>query len=172
MADFNWKALVGTVAPTLATTFLGPLGGMAVKAVGDALGMDSATEQDISARLQGAKPEDLLALKNADNAFKTKMAELGVDLEKIAAADRDSARQMQTTTRSNVPAFLATVVTCGFFGILVAMMVGDFHPENNDALLLMLGSLGTAWGSIIAFYFGSSSSSKQKDETISSMAKG
>jgi GDP-D-mannose dehydratase len=37
---------------------------------------------------------------------------------------------------------------------------------GNEALLLLLGALQTAWGGIIAFYFGSSSGSQKKDAMI------
>jgi hypothetical protein len=38
--------------------------------------------------------------------------------------------------------------------------------EHGAEIDIMLGSLGTAWTGIIAFYFGSSSSSQKKDAMI------
>jgi hypothetical protein len=59
---------------------------------------------------------------------------------------------------------MAIAVTVGFFGILVGLMTEHF--KKSDALILMLGSLGTAWTGIIAFYFGSSAGSQKKDELL------
>jgi hypothetical protein len=57
------------------------------------------------------------------------------------------------------------LVTIGFFGILIWLMI---HPADtaNTPLMIMLGSLGTAWTGIIAFYFGSSAGSSRKDEML------
>ena len=167
---FDWKALVGTVAPVLGTAIGGPLGGMAVKAIADALGLSEQTEEAITTALSGAKPEDLLKLKVADQQFTKDMKALDIDLERIAAGDRDSARKMQSEAKSYIPGLLAGAITLGFFGILSGMMWGDLKPENNDALLLMLGTLGAAFGAIVSFYFGSSASSKAKDATIGKLA--
>ncbi len=78
--------------------------------------------------------------------------------------DRKSARDMQSISNSFIPGAMAIVVTFGFFGILIGLMTEHF--KTSEALLLMLGSLGTAWTGIIAFYFGSSSGSRSKDELL------
>lgn len=169
--DFDWKKILGTVAPVLGAAVAGPLGGMALKAIGDALGLDEATEATIATALKGATPDDLLKVKQADQAFQTRMAELGVDLEKIAQQDRSSARDMQKGSGSQMPAILAIAVTIGFFGVLALMLVGDFKPQNNDAFLLLLGSLGTAWTAIIAFYFGSSQGSVKSAQALRDIAQ-
>jgi hypothetical protein len=89
---------------------------------------------------------------------------LALDFEKLAVEDRKSARDMQAATKSFMPAVLATGVTLGFFGIISALMLG--YAQKSDELLMMLGSLGTAWTGIIAFYFGSSAGSQKKDELL------
>ena len=49
----NWKAIVGTVAPALATALGGPLAGVAVKAIADkVLGKPAATEADVAAAIE------------------------------------------------------------------------------------------------------------------------
>jgi hypothetical protein len=165
----DWKKIVSAVAPVLGTALGGPLGGMAVKAIGNALGLEEQTEESVAQALAGAKPEDLLKLKQADQQFAKDMRALDVDLERIAAADRDSARVMQTQTRSRTPHVLAVIVTVGFFGILVGMMGGWLKPSENQALLILLGALSAAFGAVINFFYGSSAGSQSKDAMLARM---
>jgi hypothetical protein len=159
--------LITSVAPTIATALGGPVAGMAVKAISGALfGHDSATEDDIRSVLANPTGDQLAALKKIDADFKVQMRSLDIDLERIAAGDRDSARDMQKETRDWIPRALAVSVTIGFFAILIYMLVYGLPTTGNEALLLLLGALQTAWGGIIAFYFGSSSGSQKKDQMI------
>jgi hypothetical protein len=168
MMDFS--ALLKTVAPWIGTAIGGPLGGMAVEAAGKALGLSEKTADTLKQALSGATPEQMLALKNADNTFALQMQELGfknvTDLEAIAAADRKDARDMQKATRSWVPAALSIAVTFGYFFILVGMMTGWLKVSDSQALLLMLGSLSTGWGVVMAFWFGTTHDSGRKTELL------
>jgi len=65
---------------------------------------------------------------------------------------------------------LAIVVSIGFFALLGLLFFHAIPKENHDAAMLCLGSLGTGWVTIIAYYFGSSMSSRVKDETIKKIA--
>ena len=59
------------------------------------------------------------------------------------------------------------VVGCAFIeAIMIYMLVYGLPTSGNEAILLLLGALQTAWGGIIAFYFGSSSGSQKKDAMI------
>lgn len=151
------------IAPTLATAIAGPFGGMAYGIVAKIMGI-SPDEAQKTIETGKLSAEQISSIQLAEIELKTKAQELNLNFEKLATDDRKSARDMQTVTRSWVPSILAIVITIGFFGILIGMMIGKF--ETSDALLLMLGSLGTAWTGIIAFFFGSSAGSQAKDALL------
>lgn len=167
--SFDWKALVGTVAPTIATALGGPLAGLATKAIaGAVLGDEAGDPSQIAAALQGASPDTLLKLKEAENNFVLRMRELDIDIDRINAEDRDSARKREASTGdSRTPQLLALGVTAGFFGILGFMMVHGAPDHNSEAMLVMLGSLGTAFAGVVSYYFGSSAGSKAKTDAMS-----
>lgn len=166
----DWSNIVRTVAPWIGTALGGPLGGMAVEAAANALGLSDKTADAVKQAISGATPEQMLALKRADQDFAIHMQELGfkqvTDLEALAAGDRKDARAMQVAQRSPVPAVLSIAVTLGYFGVLVGMMTGVFHVSDSQALLIMLGSLGTAWGMVMAFWFGTTRASEVKTEML------
>jgi len=152
------------IAPTVATALGGPLAGMAVSAISKAVGVDEDKVQDmISSNKLSA--DQVAQLKIAEIELAKQAQELGLNFEKLAVEDRKSAREMQATTRSMMPPILACAVTLGFFSIVVMMFFNQID-SNNPAILMMLGSLGTAWTGIIAYYFGSSAGSQAKTEMM------
>jgi hypothetical protein len=153
------------IAPTVASALMTPLAGMAVSVVSKAIGVEPEKVQDIisSGKLT---PEQIAQVKIAEIELQKQAQELGLNFAKLEVDDRKSAREMQATTRSIVPPVLAALVTLGFFGILIMMLLGKVD-SNNPAILMMLGSLGTAWTGIIAYYFGSSAGSQAKTDLLS-----
>lgn len=184
---FDLTSILKTVAPMLAGSIGGPFAGMAVNAILGAVAPEHA--QAIADAGGPANPEGALAkigdliqqgaiqtsqIKQAELAHAERMAELGyknaADLAAIDAGDRDSARKREIAVRDMTPAVLAYLVTAGFFGILGYILVDGVPKQGGDALLLLLGSLGTAWTGIVSYYFGSSAGSAKKDSTIAGMA--
>jgi hypothetical protein len=164
--------LLGQVAPSIATALGGPLAGMAVKTLSNVLfGHENGTDEEISNALQSASPDQLAALKKIDADFKARMKELDIDLERIAAGDRDSARQMQAATKDWTPKALAFFITFGFFGALIWVMVFGIPKTGTEVLLMMLGSLSTSWTGVVQFYYGSSAGSKQKTDALAARDK-
>ena len=154
---------IESIAPTIASCLGGPLAGMAVEVVSKSLGIDPNAVQDTinSGKLTA---DQIASIQSAEIALKATAQEMNLDFEQLAVQDRKSARDMQTTTKSFIPPLLALIITLGFFGILIGMMTGKV--TSSDALMLLLGSLGTAWTGVISFYFGSSASSQNKDALL------
>ena len=168
----DWKSIVGTVAPTIATALGGPLAGVATKTLaGKLLDRPDATEEEVQAAVLGADPQTLLRLKEVEAEFKKHMTDAGVKLEEIDANDRANARAREAQVRDRTPAHLAYAITIGFFGTLGFMLINGKPATGGDALLVMLGSLGTAWAGVVAYYFGSSAGSRKKDEALTQIAR-
>ena len=158
------------IAPTIATAMGGPLAGMAVAAISKAIGVDEEKVGDLISNNK-LTADQIAQVKIAEIELQKQANELGLNFEALAVDDRKSAREMQATTRSIVPPLLAASVTVGFFAILGGMMFGKMSVADNTALTMMLGSLGTAWTGIIAYYFGSSAGSQAKTEMLGKSPK-
>ena len=157
----NWLT---QIAPTIATCLGGPLAGLAVTALSKLFGV--APDQ-VQSMINDNKlsANQIAAVQQEEIRFKEQTQALGLNFEQLAVEDRKSARDMQTTTQSIIPPLLSILVTVGFFGILAYLMVTPADTANTP-LMIMLGSLGTAWTGIIAFYFGSSAGSQKKDAML------
>ena len=157
----NWLT---QIAPTIATCLGGPLAGLAVTALSKLFGV--APDQ-VQSMINDNKlsADQIAAVQQEEIRFKEQTQALGLNFEQLAVEDRKSARDMQTTTQSIIPPLLSILVTIGFFCILAYLMVTPADTANTP-LMIMLGSLGTAWTGIIAFYFGSSAGSQKKDAML------
>lgn len=169
---FGQQALqvLRTVAPTVALAVGGPFGPLAATAISAALGTATGDSKAAESALLAANPDQLLALKKAENDFQAQMKTLEINEQALVYADDASARNREEVVKDSTPRVLAYAVTIGFFGILGWLLyVGK--PPGGDVIMVMLGALGTAWTGIISYFFGSSAGSASKDKTISDIAK-
>lgn len=166
----DWKDVIATVAPGIATALGGPLAGLAVGAIGSALGLTDATQESVANAIAGANPDDLLKLKQAELDFQKSMRSLDVDIDRISADDRNSARQREVAVKDKLPGILAVGITSGFFGVLAFMLLKEVPLSSKDVLNIMLGALSTAWIQVMSYYFGSSRGSESKTAAMVSMA--
>ena len=157
----NWLM---QIAPTIATCLGGPLAGLAVSSLSKLFGV-SETEVQSMISSNKLSAEQITLVQQEELKFKEQTQALGLDFEKLAVDDRKSARDMQVGTQSFVPPLLSILVTGGFFGILAYLLINP-AMNPNPTILVMLGSLGTAWIQIIAFFFGSSAGSQNKDKFL------
>lgn len=161
-----------TLAPLLGTAIAGPLGGVAAGFIADKLGLEAKTVEAVSNAITDQKisPEQVAQIKMAEVEFKKFLETNKIRIEEIAAADRNGARDLLKSTRSRTPTILTFVITIGYFVTLICMMTGQFKVSDSQVMLIMLGQLGTAWGVTIAFWFGTTSSSKDKTDIIANSA--
>jgi hypothetical protein len=163
---------LAAVAPSIAGLLGGPLASMGVQTLEGFFGLtppadDKTRAQQLVQAVQGMTPEQAVQLAQIDADLKKKMIDAGIDLEKIAAGDRDSARKMQAETKDWTPRVLAVLLTSGFFAVLAYMIrFGIPAGAGNEALLIMVGNLGAAFTAVISFFYGSSAGSAKKDDTI------
>jgi len=166
----DWQAIVKTVAPWIGTALGGPLGGLAVEAVAGALGVSEKTTDAVKAAISGATPEQLLALKQADQQFASQMQALGYKnvetLEAIAAGDRADARKMQTLAHSIVPALLTWFLVTAFVGAMAALFMREVPIANRDILVYMVGQLSGFAAAAVAFWLGTTRDSARKTDLL------
>jgi hypothetical protein len=146
------------IIPTIGSLLGGPLGGAAAEAIGNALGLSDKTKASVEKALAGNSltPEQIAALQTADQVFKQRLAELGIEAEKLAQVDRADARAMQVATNSRVPAILGFVLVGTFLIIICLLLTGDMKLWDNQTLTMLLGQLTGAVTAVIAFYYGAS----------------
>lgn len=169
------------IAPFLgaALSLGGPLGAMAGTALNAALGAKpGAKVDDVLASLTktALTPEQLAAVQAAENDFQIQMKKLDIqsveDLAKMEDDDRANARAMHAAVpKDYTPECLAAGITLGFFLTLWYVFGHGVKPEAHDLALTMVGVLGTAWVSVVSFYFGSSKGSASKDQILGDIAK-
>ena len=153
--------LLKNVAPMLATVVTGPLGGMAVKAIAEKLGVEDTVEA-VTQAIQ------------ADPEAAQKLAEIDLKQFEAEVKDRDGARAMQIAALQQDDWFaknfiyLFTAVWSVFAMTYFAFVTFGTVPASGvrmaDTILGVL--IGTVLTGFFNFFFGSSKSSKDKTEAL------
>lgn len=161
--------IVKTVAPWIGTALGGPLGGMAVEALGNAMGLETKTIDSVKQAIAGATPEQMLALKQADQNFALQMQKLGFDhydkLAELDVKDMDSARNREIQTKDGTNTVLAYTIVGAFIAMVGSVLLGASKVDSVLAGTLV-GYLSAKCEQVLAYYFGSSRSSDRKTEIL------
>lgn len=161
---------------SIAATAFGPVGQIGAQALGQALGKTIKPEA-LEAELTQLTLTDEGRVKGqqAEAEFKLVMAHLGFqhveELERITAADRDSARRREMTIKDRMPMILGLAVNVAFYGVIVALIFRVVPQESREIFLLLVGALTASWKDTYGYYFGASAGEARKDEIIG-MRKG
>ena len=165
-------SIIRTVAPGIATALGGPLAGMATRVISETLlGKADGSAKDIEMALLGASPETMLKLKEADNNFTLEMERLGVDLERVHADDRDSARKMAMVTKSTTTAVLAYLIVFGGFAISILILFTSLSKADTVLAGTIIGYLLSEMKQVTSYHFGTSRGSSEKNATIAGLMR-
>lgn len=166
----DWRKTLQALAPTVASAFLGPLGGMAVSAVGSLLGVSDATQDKIAQAIQAGQmtPEQVTQLKTLELEYQANEQERGFRYAELAFMDRDSART--ANVQGGVQRYLFWLSL-----LLLAVTLGSevtvlFHglPADTPDIVVgrVLGLMDSVALMVLAYWYGTSSGSAQKTELL------
>jgi hypothetical protein len=159
----DWMETLKQIAPTVASAVLGPLGGVAVAAIGNILGVSEATQEKIADAIKTGQltPEQVGEIKKLELQYQENEKERGFKYTELEFKDRDSARAREVGTKDNTNKILAFVVIGAFLAMVGATLLGYAKVESVLAGTLV-GYLSAKAEQVLAYYFGSSSGSAAK----------
>lgn len=161
----NWKSIIGTVAPTIATALGGPIAGAAVKFLGSQfLGDENASEETVANFVRDANPETLMQIKQADQEFALQMERLGVDVFKLEVEDKKDARLQHKD--SHMPAAMTVVLTLLIAAILWALFYVPVPEGAQEVLYFILGIVVKEWANSLHYWYGTTRGSADKTKMI------
>lgn len=164
----NWKEVGETVAktaPLLGSVLGGPAGaiaGVAGSLLGSFLGVEAEPETVLSALQDPHVAARLQELESAEREriLHWQQAQLSAELENVRDARSREVKLAQSGHGGAwVTGAVSLVVISGFFWMLQLVVS---MPEVSEPALLLLGSLGTAFGAVVNYYLGSSLGSYRK----------
>lgn len=161
----NVKGLIGKGAPLIGSLIGGPAGGAVASMVASALGVED-TPSAIEAALKG-DPDAMVKLKELELTHKTKLEELNLEDTRIRLADTQDARaaevaRMNAGGSNKFMYSLACLVVTSFLAVVFTVLFVQIPEQSEKIVYLMLGILGSEFGSIMRYFFGSSKGSSDK----------
>lgn len=162
--------ILRTVAPTIALAVGGPFGPLASAALSAVLGTPKDDGKAAETALLNATPDQLLALRQAEDAFQVQMKQLGIAEEKLVFDDIANARSREIAVKDSTPHVLVYMTTAGFFCSLLGAYFIDIPSDSRGIVFSMIGSLGTVWITQMGYYFGSSAGSAAKTDILASVS--
>jgi hypothetical protein len=172
----DWKSLgksiVKTGAPILGAAVGGPIGGAAAGAL--VAGIFGTNPDDPAAIAQAiaADPQAAVRLKELELTHKVQLEALILEETKAHLADRQDARAREvavtqaTGKKDSAPYILAGVVVTGFFVLCAVLMYVPIPDGQGSAVLLLFGGLVSGFSTVLAYFFGSSKGSAEKNALL------
>lgn len=176
MADL-WnkiKNVVGTSAPVLGNAIVPGIGGAAGSLIAKALGCEPKPEAIDTAISKD--PQAVFKLKELETQHSEFLINAAHENDKMYLNDIQSARQREievtkSTGKLNWPMYvIALVIFIGFFIVLGCLFKIPLIMANKDIIVYTVGGLQTAFITVVAYFFGSSKGSSDKNDILSKTA--
>lgn len=165
MAD--WKDVLSTLAPTVASALGGPLAGAAVTAIGAIFGVKDSTTKDIADAFSSGKltAEQLGKIKELELEYQNNEKERQFKYAELEFKDVDSARRRETIVKDNTNKILAYIVVGAFIAMAWSVLSGTATVDSVLAGTI-IGYVSAKCEQVLSYYFGSTKSSARKTELI------
>lgn len=166
----DWQATLKAIAPTVATAFLGPLGGVAVSAVGNLLGVSSATQDKIAQVISQGQmtPEQIAQLKKLELEYKAHEEELGFKYEDLAFKDRDSARQANVSGGTQKYLFWLSLLLLACSLGSEGFVLFQGYPNKIPEIIVgrVLGLFDAVAMLVLSYWYGTTAGSSEKNHLL------
>jgi len=159
-----------SIAPTVATALLGPLGGVAVSALGELLGVSEATKDKITSAIQSGNltPDQITKLKELELEYQNNEKERGFKYSELAFKDRDSARTANVSGGTQKMLFWLSLVllVCTLGTEITVIFYG--YPEKTPEIVVgrVLGLMDAVAMMVMSYWYGTTSGSADKNKML------
>lgn len=168
----DWMTTLKQLAPTVASAFLGPLGGTAVAAIGNVLGVSDATQDKIAQVIANGQltPEQISEIKKLELQYQENEKERGFKYAELEFKDRDSARVNNTAGGTQKMLFgLSLVLLVVTLGSEVTVLFKGLPADVPEIIVgRVLGLMDSVALMVLAYHYGSSQGSAAKTELLAS----
>lgn len=167
----DWQDVLKSIAPTVASAVLGPLGGVAVSAIGNILGVSDATQDKIAKVVQSASltPEQIGKLKELEMEYQENERVRNFKYAELVFADRDSARKANVAGNTQRPLFwLSLILLAGTLGT-EGVVLFQGYPSHVPEMVVgrVLGLMDAVAMMVLTYWYGTSSGSAEKTQLLS-----
>ena len=157
-------------AETVASALLGPLGGVAVAALGNLLNIDNATVATVSKVFQEGKltPEQLSGIKELELQYQSEEKERGFRYAELEFKDRDSARKYNTEGGIQGRMFtLSCILLTLTIGTEIWILFNGYPSTLQDIIVgRILGLLDGIALLVLGYHYGTTSGSLVKTNLL------
>ena len=159
-----------SIAPTIASALLGPLGGVAVAGLTKILGIDGGTVADVTKAISDGRvtPEQVAEIRKLELQYQADEKERGFRYAELEFKDRDSARKYNTEGGIQGRMFtLSCILLTLTIGTEIWILFNGYPSTLQDIIVgRILGLLDGIALLVLGYHYGTTSGSLVKTNLL------